>query len=233
MEPPPAPEPSKGLCLRLFWLFGQTFLWQVFLLDQSFWGDPRANADLGIEKLPTDVYEKKGCCILELGSGKLHECFARELLGSYWVIVGRELVESYCGVLGWYSYVSHFSSHDVVFIHSDVFPGVFKIIAHGMNVGKPFEKLRQLQLKMQITFAVCVEISKQTAKQLMQSTLCSFKANCKSYFAVSIQTTKLLCTLMKTTKEGLKLQRVLCSLLWNFKANCKVNLFPHLSGEGC
>ena len=177
--------------------------------------------------------KKKGCCILELGSGKLHECFARVLLGSYWVIVGRELVESYCGVLGWYSYVSHFSSHDVVFIHSDVFPGVFKIIAHGMNVGKPFGKLRQLQLKMQITFAGCVEISKQTAKQLMQSTLCSFKANCKSYFAVSIQTTKLLCTLMKTTKEGLKLQRVLCSLLWNFKANCKVNLFPHLSGEGC
>ena len=80
------------------------------------------------------------------------------------------------------------------------FQAFFKIIAHGMNVGKPFEKLRQLQLKMQITFAVCVEISKQTAKQLMQSTLCSFKANCKSYFAVSIQTTKLLCTLMKTTK---------------------------------
>ena len=42
---PPATEHSYALSCH-FWLFGQTFLWQVSLLDLSFWGDPRLNADL-------------------------------------------------------------------------------------------------------------------------------------------------------------------------------------------
>ena len=87
-------------------------------------------------------------------------------------------------------------------------------------------------------FAVCFEITKQTAKHplqfqsKLQSTLCSFKPsfvvfikvqrsfcsldwNCKVCFAVCFESAK--CAL----QFALKVRSVLCSLLWNFKANCK------------
>ena len=66
----------------------------------------------------------------------------------------------------------------------------------GMNFTKLFKKSVQFQFKKKITFAVCFEITKQTAKHPLQ-------------FASKLQS---------------KLQRVLRSLFRNFKANCKGTL---------
>ena len=67
---------------------------------------------------------------------------------------------------------------------------------------------RQFQGKMQRTFAVCFEISKQTTKQL-RSLLWNFKANYKAQFEISKQ----------TTKHNLKFQSKLQSTLCNFNSS--------------
>ena len=153
------------------------------------------------KKLPKKLHEacdrcvwKKVCCIFE--SGKLYDSFARELLDNYWRVLG-------CNTF--------FHVHHIKFIHSDVFwMSFWKVL--GMNLTKFFKK--QYNFKSKCRGALQFALKFQSK---LQSTLRTFKANCKANFAVSIQTTKLLCTLMKTTKEGLKLQSVLRSLLWNCK----------------
>ena len=83
-----------------------------------------------------------------------------------------------------------------------------------------FQKTVKNSKSNQVPFAVCFEISKQTAKgalkfqSKLQRALWSFKANCKGRFEVSKQITK------GALKFQSKLQRQLCS----FKANFKVSL---------